>query len=306
MPLPLASLNYLSITVVSHIPDLIYYFVKACVIMAPTVGYIDTLRLMIKSKNPAAFNMNIVLIMTSAHGLKVLYWFYHRFASHLLGQSIALLVVHFALVFFKFKYESQTQPASLINLPSHSRKKIKCPEIPSFKHVWNIKQTESFLEFMCSYILYYSFIYLIFRLSFLIVDRTRPIEIVGLISNLSESLVSMPNFIKVVIKGKIANISTVLIFQYIFGDLFKLFLFFLAHAPLPFFIGGFIQLSFDTILFITFMKLSKCGKNKNSDGIDIENAEDAQSLTNIETINKRDDKQTLFSEEEDKGEEEKK
>lgn len=267
MPLALYMVNYISMLLVSHVPNFLNYFIKFLVVIMPTIGYADTLRLMIKTKSPAAFNMEVVLVITSSHALRILYWVYHRFANHIFGQSIALLIVHFSLAFFKYHYQEESKDKSTLQLHSKAAK-IKDFTIPKIKrcgHIWNIYNAQSFVEFSISFFTYSVIVFVIFQISRLVIPTEQTVEFIGLISNLVESLVSIPVFIKVVCKRDIVNISTVLIFQYLFGDMFKIILYWLADSPWPFYVGAFIQLSLDIVLFTFFMQLSYCVKHEDEE-----------------------------------------
>jgi hypothetical protein len=84
-------------------------------------------------------------------------------------------------------------------------------------------------------------------------------EAVGVVANVVESAVSLPMFAKVVVRRDVSAVSVVLILQYIVGDLMKIGIFVLTRSPWSFMLGGFCQLAIDTVLFLTFLRLS-CAK----------------------------------------------
>jgi hypothetical protein len=133
--------------------------------------------------------------------------------------------------------------------------------------VLNIAKAESFGEYLASLGFYGAVVYLLFMGSLFVFNPKVVVEMVGLIANLIESMVSLPTFYRVVILQEISIVSPVLILQYYSGDLMKVALFVVTRSPWPFFAGAFLQLAIDTSLFITYVRLSFCAVMPDSEAL---------------------------------------
>ncbi|OHT08155.1 hypothetical protein TRFO_23439 [Tritrichomonas foetus] len=235
-------------------------FVDLIVMIAPTSGYLDTVRIMITNKSPAAFNYNTCLILLSAHGLKILYYIYHPYAIRIFGQSITQFSVAMVMAFLKYRY-SRSGPDSIQRRQStssiHDEIVIHRPK-NKFAYFLSITSTVTFGEFMTSFFLYALAILSLFYLSYFTINETATVDAIGLIANLIESTVSVPTFIKIVCYRDINNVSNVLILQFVFGDMMKLALFILSGTPWSFIAGALLQLTLDIILFVTYLQLLFC------------------------------------------------
>ncbi|KAK8845007.1 PQ-loop repeat-containing protein 1 [Tritrichomonas musculus] len=272
--------------------------VDVIIIFFPTVGYLDTIRIMINTQSPAAFNYNTCFILISAHGLKILYRIYHPYATRVFGQSVTQFSVAFLMAFLRYHYaenEEKPQHERLNALSSSSSNSSLISEnkreFPSrgIGYYFNMAKTKTFTEFMTSFFLYTSIILTLFYFGYNFIDEKSAVDVVGIVANLIESTIVIPTFIKVVIHRDINNLSTVLILQFAFGDIMKLALFLISKAPGSFIAGACLQIALDVVLFTNYLKLYFCSKhedNENPDGEELiartsydENSENMNSLS---------------------------
>lgn len=215
--------------------------VKAIVMVFPTVGYVDTIRLMRNSKSSAAYNFNTIQIINIAQGTKVLYYFWKPFSNTIFGQSVSLLVVATILTYLRFKYE---------NHPPESR--------PNYLvRIMNMARNCSFLDYVVSLVVYVSATVIVLSiLRSLLGDSI--VEGLGIFSNMVEATTSFPMFIRIVVLHNVKDVSAILVLQYLFGDIFKVGLYWIARAPWSFFLGAFCQMAVDIVTTIVFTKQTVC------------------------------------------------
>lgn len=156
---------------------------------------------------------------------------------------------------------------------------------------------KDFTEFMTSLGFYYIVTFIAMKILCQIIGNGTTIELVGLIANIIESIVSLPIFYKVVVCKAVKSVSFVLILQYITGDMMKIALFALSKTPWFFVAGGCFQLFIDTILFFVYLKLSMSNKKKDVDEENlIKNEEEEDSeIKTIHSIDNIDDENDFNS-----------
>ena len=265
MQLSVFSLNFLSVGLLVCFPKFPYHMLSFLVMIIPTVGYIDTIRLMVTSKSAAAYDLQTVMIINGGQGAKVLYFIYHRYALSIFGQSVSLLIVATVMTILKYKYEYDEKQANCPPVQQNLLRRCRLPGRADFPRLLFVAQAQTFVEYCVSIGIYCAASYAVFLVCCVLFGKTITVDTTGLIGNLIESAVSLPTFAKIVIRRDINNVSTVLVLQYVFGDMMKIVLFTLAKTPWSFFFGAFCQLAIDTILFVSFLQLSLCPGKRHSD-----------------------------------------
>lgn len=272
-----------------NIKHILIHIFDIFIILAPTIGYIDTMRIMIKTRRSDIYNINTVLIIYFAQGTKVLFYFYHRYATRILCQAIMLLLSASILTLLKFLYcekqiykENRPESQNDHRRESIDRKRdsidrrresidrrresidlIALPYKPkSFKDFFNIAASESLFYFIVSYIIYFTIVYSSFQILYFKFG-TKAVDFLGIISNLAEASTSFPTFIRVVIHKDALTTSPLLVLQYFLGDIMKIGVYSISKAPWSFFFGAFCQLSVDIITNITFLILKIKSPKKN-------------------------------------------
>jgi hypothetical protein len=219
------------------------------VMISPTIGYLDTVRIMIKSQSPAAYNLQIVMILNIAQGLKFFYFFYHPYSTLIFVQTFSQIAVASLLTFLKFRYRNRGE-VSVGELQP-------LLETNPFLSWLDISTANSFCQFEFILLIYSAITIVSFYLSRAVIGESPTVEFMGLIANIVESTVSLPLFVTVVLRKHVEAVSPVLIMQYILGDILKVGLFVATHAPWPFLFGGCCQLSIDTVLLVMYLKLTR-------------------------------------------------
>jgi hypothetical protein len=264
--LGLFGIDFLSMELLRYWPEFPYHVITFLVIMMPTSGYFDTVRMMIQSQSAAPYNLNICMILNASMSLKILYYIYHRFAFSIFGQCVSQLTVATILSFLKFRYLAVEEDLPL--LPDGSP-----PAVPGLSRFLHISKARNFLEYVVILVIYFSMAFVVFIAARHVFSEKLIVDLLGLIANLIESTVSIPMFVKIVIRRDINAVSVVLVLQYIVGDMMKIALFIITRTPWSFLCGGFCQLSIDTVLFITFLRLTFAPQRKEGEEAESEISE---------------------------------
>jgi hypothetical protein len=251
--LALYGLDFLSMELLRQWPEFPYHVITFFVIMMPTAGYFDTGRIIIQTRSPSAYNLNIVMILTMSMGLKVIYYIYHRFAFSIFGQCVSQLSVATLLSFLKFKYSANQ---SVTEIPLLAENPSRTCNFGDFSRFFIISRARNFAEYLITLSIYFLAAFFVFLLFCRIFSEKVIVDLLGLTANLIESTVSLPMFVKIVIRGDINAVSVILVLQYIIGDMMKIGLFIITRTPWSFLVGGFCQLSIDTVIFLTFLRLT--------------------------------------------------
>jgi hypothetical protein len=159
------------------------------------------------------------------------------------------------LTFLKFRYSVDEPAATFPHIVQNPGKRLSCPDFSNVGHLLNIWQSETFIEFSITLVIYSLLVYVTFLVCVALIGEKVSVDATGVIANLIESAVSVPMFIKIVIRGQVDNVSPVLILQFFAGDLLKIGIFVLTKSPWPFLFGGFLQLGIDAVLSLTYLRL---------------------------------------------------
>lgn len=264
--------------------NFILLIIDLIIMIIPTIGYLDTLRIMIKNKNPDVFPEQIIIILLIAHSMKIMYFIYHHYAIRIFGQSVSQIIVALLLAYTKFYY---------LNINSNKPKRRRSSAHGDKDHPQSFFSTycripapKDFFKFLI-YILFHIFgIFAVFRLFYHCFSHKFMVNILSYLANFIESGISIPIFVRVVIRKDVNNVSTLLILQYISGDILKLGLFLLNHTPISFIVGSILQLALDVTICIYFVHLRIKLHKKSDDAMLIPKersyADNESSLTETE------------------------
>lgn len=241
------------------VASIIMTIIDIFIMFMPTIGYLDTVRIMIKSQSSTAFPYNTCLILLSSHGLKTLYFIYHPYALILFGQSVTQIGAALLMAYVKFYYSGKSYKSRRRSLTNSIKDEIQKQKYFLYYYM-NVKNSKNFFEFLISITFYLIISMFFFFIFFFVIGEKVTIDMIGILANLIESTVSIPIFIKIVFNKDITNISILLILQFVIGDFMKLALFILNKAPLSFIGGSLLQMSLDLTLFAFFLKLYFCKK----------------------------------------------
>lgn len=266
MNIPLCAIDFISHCIFRISPNSPYYIFTVLVIFGPTVGYFDQLRKMIVNKSSLMFNKHTSLIQMLSNLLRFIYWRYEPFIFYLLGQSCAVMTLQLTLSFLSFHYMDpgtvfEDQP--FIYNPAN----YKAP-VHSSTEKYNylrISQAKTAKQFFFSLLLYFCIIVGIFQIGRLIVGTKNMATIDIVSSNVIDSFTSFPQFVQVVWFHEYERVSTVLVIQFLAGDLLKLSLYLFGKAAWPFVFGASLQTFLDTILLISYSRQTFFSKRSQPD-----------------------------------------
>ena len=235
--------------------------VDGIIMITPTIGYVDTFRIMVKTKKSDNYNINTVLIIFFGQGIKVMYYCYHPYATRVFGQTLSLLISAMALTVLKYKYPTtgQIQADDRMNenqiegerTIEHNNNK------PFIVRLYDIYHKDTLFGFCVSLFSIYLTVYAAFCVASLIVGINLAVETLGLIANLLEATTSFPTFVRVVIRKDIMTVSPILVGQYLVGDIIKILIFVLSKTPWHFIFGAGCQLTIDYISGFTYFRMSR-------------------------------------------------
>lgn len=256
------------------------------------------MRIMIKTRHSDFYNINTILVIFFAQGTKVLFYFYHRYATRIFCQAIMLLLSATILTLLKFLYCEKKEKPQIHkegrpeNQNEHRRNSIDhrrdsivhrresidhisyTYQNKKFLKIFNIASSETLLDFISSYVLYFLIVYSTFII-FYSMFGSITVDFLGIISNLAEAATSFPTFIRIVIHQDALTTSPLLVLQYLFGDVLKIAVYSISKAPWSFFFGAFCQLSVDIFTNIYFLRIyirlskKKQSKSENSPLIEV-------------------------------------
>lgn len=241
--------DFISFHLFLYIQNMAAHSMELVLIVFPTIGYIDQFKTLILTKNPKIFNLTSALILLTANFMKFLYWIYEPFLPYLLGQSLAVFVINFVMGIYSYKYsESATQHTT-----THKRTIIR-----GYKTLFKVFHLITPYEFIGSMMIYAGIIAAIYYIMCLIFTLTKTNAILIILSNVIETTISLPLFKKVVIDRDIFTTSSVLLVQYVLGDLIKIIMFSFSKAGFAFLLGSYLQFSFDSFNFLVYLILKRC------------------------------------------------
>lgn len=251
MCLALSSIHQLSLLVFSTSPESPYYVFCAVLIFCPTIGYFDQLKKIIYYQSFAMFNLHTAVIQILSNFLRFIYWQFEPFKIYLLGQSIAVFSLQIISSFVAFSFYDQNNTASPSPLPYfkyYTQQKTSKPF-----HFFNIFQATSSFEFFLSLIIYGIIVICLFGILLICVGAKMASTIDIVLSNIIDTITSLPHFVRIVYYKDIENVSYVLIGQFLAGDFLKMGLYILGKSPWPFIFGASLQIILDTILVISYV-----------------------------------------------------
>lgn len=258
MALALFPLDIISRTILKSIPNFPFIMMDFILMVFPTIGYWDQIRMMLVMNNPNIYTMNTALILISQGLIKVTFYFDEAFPLILLGQGVGLCVVSYVHTYFHY---ALSLTISSSELPHFGRETSTISQIfrslkDNPKKAMNIYSAVSNSEFLTSVIFYYSIFFILYTIQKLIMGVHIAVNTWSVIASIIDSLLPLPVFTTVVIQRNIETTSIILVIQYFFGDIFKIFICYVNNSPWPFIFGSCLQLTLDCIMAIFFFILT--------------------------------------------------
>ena len=252
MTFPLYSLDFVSVEVFHYFPTLPDKLLLVSIIFAPTIGYFDQLKKMLKTRSSIGFVLQNALIMLFTNTLRFIYWTFVPFTDYLLGQSIAVFCLQLILSLLSLTTSMAMEEKSLssiikLSFSFHNHTYHKLP------YYFNIFQCKTAIDFLISLFLYFAIIISFFALSCLIMGMKITLTFVIFAANIVDTFISYPTFMKIVVHHEIHGMSQVLLFQQITGDILKLAMYTFGKSGYAFVFGAFLQTTMDAISVSSFL-----------------------------------------------------
>lgn len=240
----LSTLSFGSTVLFCAVQNMPFVIFDSLCVLAPMSGYVDQLRRMITTKMSSNFQTGSSLILLFSNFMRVLYWIGHRFASYLLFQSLFTIAVHLLLCLAYFIYKD-----------ARGKDMSRYENSTGFRRLWHLFDVDTATEFFLTLGACLMLIVIVSLIISIFTGFKIVAEIVGLISNLTDSLTTLPPFITIVIHGDISCTTLILILQYISGTCFKAVLFLCRPVPWPFRVGLAIQAFLNLCIVVQFVRI---------------------------------------------------
>jgi hypothetical protein len=225
MILGLSWLSFSSTIIFYLFPDFPFLIFDCLCVFAPMFGYLDQLRDMWSSRSASKFKPDSSICFLFSNSLRVTYWIGHRFAAYLFWQSLFTLFVHTLLChgYFHFREPPAADPSLGFSVLIHPF----C--------------VRSFVAFGFILALWLCLLIgTVFIFGFLI-GFSIASELIGLISNLFDSIVTLPPFISVVVHSDASALTSLLVVQFVTATFLKAVLYLCRPTPWPFRVGVAVQ-----------------------------------------------------------------
>lgn len=250
-------------------------------IFSPSIGYIAQAIKFKQTKSSEGFSKYMCLILLFANLLRIFFWIGKQFTIVLLYQSIIVIISQFYLIHQSLKYDKSIKKQN--KLESKEKIFFEYLQISPLFNKENFWKWENELE-------YYKFI-LIFIMSFTVLcnfigfQNHFFIDLIGLISAFSESIIAVPQIKNNFITKNVSNISMIMVFMWLGGDLFKTIYYIYTSSPIQMIVCGFLVICFDIILSIQVIIYSENYNLKENN----KNIKDEESMDLMNEIDEDDD-----------------
>ena len=211
-------------------------------IVSPTIGYISQMIKILKLKSSKGFSKLIPFLMISASLLRIYFWIGKRFLVVYLLQSIVLIITQIILLYFCIIYSKEEKKEETYYL--------------SIKTFWNWPFLQDYL--FC----YTAIVVAITILSSILNYDIYYCEVLGALSGIVETSVSIPQILENFRVKSENNFSYFLIFCWVSGDVLKTVLNIIKEAPFQLTICGFFQFCCDSFIVGQLFYYKKFSGNK--------------------------------------------
>ena len=253
-------------------------------VFSPSIGYIAQAMKFKETKSSEGFSKYMCLILLFANLLRIFFWIGKQFTIILLYQSIVVILSQLYLIHSSLKYDKS------IKLPNDIEKaKEKSIALNQYFKVTHLFKKEKFWKWE-NELEYYKFI-IIFLLSFSVLcnfigfQNNNFVNLIGTISAFSESIIPLPQIKNNYITKNVSNISSIMIFMWLGGDIFKTIYYIFTSSPIQMIICGFFVISLDIILSFQVIIYSESNKGLNEK----KNEKDEEAMDLINEIDDDDD-----------------
>ncbi|KAI8641056.1 PQ loop repeat-domain-containing protein [Parasitella parasitica] len=250
-------------------PEFADIILSAIMVIAPTVGYVDQYRIILKNKTSLGFNSVTCAILCFANILRLFFWLGKRFDNTLLFQSIAMLTAMLTLLQLVVKYKphdlpftplirhdsvasSRSSSSSGSSHSSHRRAAIEQRiELKWYQRTfWD---WDYFIDYVNCLLLFTS---IVGTLYIFLHEHNWFVEALGFLSLGIESTLPLPQLLTNFRQKSVDGFSLLILASWFLGDSFKAFYFVYQNSPIQFVVCAVIQLTFDTIIVFQFIVFS--------------------------------------------------
>lgn len=235
---------------------LIFPLYLFAIVALPNIGFIDTIRLMVKNRNAASFNFATCLILISSNGIKILYYIFRQYEINTFLHVISQFSIAIIMIYLKYYYMKKPKRSSKKKTVNSNSTSYQTGIANIFRYLFITRMT-TFKDFLISFSIYFIIFLITFIISYL-PDKESTLSFFGNIANLLELMIVIPTFIRVIVYKDVKNISPILIVQFAFGDIVKLVIFLLSDVSGWMIFGVCIQIVVNMTLLTVFCQYRLC------------------------------------------------
>lgn len=225
--------------------DFISFIASGFMVFGGVVPYIPQYQMINRSRNATGFSTLVCLSLLVANVLRILFWFGHPFELPLLMQSIIMIVCMIIMLELCVRVKTDNFHLSAVVLP-----KRKFTDFDA-KFFWKWTDFSSYLQFLVCFIGVGSFF------TWLLINSTAFIEILGFASVFTEAMLAAPQFYRNYMNKSTEGMSVIMVLMWTSGDLFKTTYFILRSSPVQFWLCGILQVSLDLAVLLQVFFYSK-------------------------------------------------
>ena len=232
----------------SFVISLLLFLIDVFVVICPGISYLLQVIKFYKTKSSEGFSKFICFILFTANICRIFFWLGKRFKITLLLQSLDIVLFQFYLIHLCIKF--QENPGKY--LPNLKSKKslfyylIHWSDTFNLKKIWKWNIEVEYYKFMCFIILILTIITSLIKNKFLY-------DIIGGISAVFETMICAPQIIENYRTKNTQNVSCLMIFLWMLGDLFKLLYNVKYKTPIQMILAAAIQVLSEIIVMIQFV-----------------------------------------------------
>lgn len=221
------------------------------------IGYIDTIRLMVKNRNPAPFNYPTCIILLSFNGLKILYYIFQPYEINSFIQAVSQFSIAIIMIYLKYYYTKKSKTLKSKKKSDNSSSSSKSSNKTKFRYFFMTKM-DTFNEFLISFSIYFIIIFNSFIISYYLIDKDSTLLFISNVAQLIEFTISVPIFIKVVFQKDVKNLSGILILQFAINDIINLISNLFSEAFGWVILGNCILIFVESILVTFYLQVLLC------------------------------------------------
>ncbi|XP_074645468.1 solute carrier family 66 member 2-like isoform X2 [Tubulanus polymorphus] len=183
-----------------------------------------------RSGNTEGFSTFVCLTLLVANILRLMFWFGKHFELPLVAQSIIMIITMLLLVRLCTEVKNRNE---IISARSHTFLEFES------KYFWRWTDFTSYLQFLVT------FATGIGLLTYLLINNTLYIELLGFMSLFTEAMLGAPQFYRNLLMKSTKGMSVKMVCFWTCGDIFKTVYFILRAQPIQFSVCGALQVSLD-------------------------------------------------------------